>query len=111
MIAKVILYIVAALLLAAHFLRTGSLIATALSLAAPALFLVRRRWSLLLLQALAYGAAAVWLETAWQIAAMRRAFGEPWLRAALILASVAAISVLAGILLNSTTLQERYRDR
>jgi hypothetical protein len=111
MIAKVTLYIIAAMLIAAHFLRTGSLIATALCLAAPALFLVRRHWSLLLLQWLAYGAAAIWLETAWQIAVTRRAFGEPWLRAALILAAVAAVSVLAGFLLRSSALQERYRRR
>ena len=86
MITRIMLFIVAACLIAAHFLRMGNFVATALCLAAPALFFVRRRWSLLLLQGLAYGAAAVWVETAWQIAEMRRAFGEPWLRAALILA-------------------------
>ncbi len=106
---RMILYIIASWLIAAHFLRTGNLFATALCLATPALFLVRRRWSLLVLQCLAYGATAIWLDTAWQIAAMRRAFGEPWLRAALILAAVAALSVLAGLLLRSTALHERYR--
>ena len=111
MITRIMLFIVAACLIAAHFLRMGNFVATALCLAAPALFFVRRRWSLLLLQGLAYGAAAVWVETAWQIAEMRRAFGEPWLRAALILATVAAVSVLAGFLLRSAPLQERYRRR
>jgi len=111
MIARIVFYFVAACLIAAHFLRAGDLVATALCLAAPALFLLRRRWSLLVLQGLAYGAAAVWVETAWQIAEMRRAFGEPWLRAALILAAVAAVSVLAGFLLRSAPLQERYRRR
>ncbi|MGO9007800.1 MAG: hypothetical protein ACLQIQ_19275 [Beijerinckiaceae bacterium] len=111
MIARIVLYVIAACLMAAHFLRTGSLIATGLCLAAPALFLVRRHWSLLLLQWLAYGAAAIWLETAWQIATMRRAFGEPWLRAALIMVAVAAFSVLAGVLLRGTTLRERYHRR
>ncbi len=111
MIARIVLYIIASCLIAAHFLRMGNLIATALCLAAPALLLVRRRWSLLLLQGLAYGAAAVWVETAWQIAAMRRALGEPWLRAALILAAVAAVSALAGLLLRNASLQERYGRR
>ena len=111
MIARIVFYFVAACLIAAHFLRTGNLVATALCLAAPALFLLRRRWSLLVLQGLAYGAAAVWVETAWQIAEMRRTFGEPWLRAALILAAVAAVSVLAGFLLRSSALPERYRRR
>ena len=111
MIARIVFYFVAACLIAAHFLRAGDLVATALCLAAPALFLLRRRWSLLVLQGLAYGVAAVWVETAWQIAEMRRAFGEPWLRAALILATVAAVSVLAGFLLRGAPLQERYRRR
>ncbi len=111
MIARIAFYIVAACLIAAHFLRMGNLVATALCLATPALFLLRGRWSLLLLQGLAYGAAAVWIETAWEIAAMRRAFGEPWLRAALILAAVAAVSALAGLLLRGVAVQERYRRR
>ena len=111
MIARIALYIVAACLIAAHFLRAGEFAATALCLAAPALFFVRRRWSLLGLQALAYGAAAVWIETAWRIALMRRDFGEPWLRAASILAAVAAVSALAGFLLRSANVQERYRRR
>lgn len=109
MIARIALYIVAACLIAAHFLRMGDLVATALCLATPALFLLCRRWSLLLLQGLAYGAAVVWVETAWQIAEMRRAFGEPWLRAVLILVAVAAVSVMAGFLLRGAPFQERYR--
>ncbi len=111
MIARVILYVIATWLIAAHFLREGSLIPTALCLATPLLFLVWRRWSLLLLQWLAYAAAVVWLATAWQLAAERQLFGQPCLRAAVILIGVAAVSVLAGALLRSTTLQARYRDR
>jgi len=110
MIARVSLYAVAALLIAAHFLRVGNWFVVALCLATPLLFLVRRRWSLLVLQWLAYGAAAIWLATAWQIAATRMEFGAPWLRAALILIAVAAVTMLAGGLLRSHPLQLRYRD-
>jgi chaperone required for assembly of F1-ATPase len=42
---------------------------------------------------------------------MRRFFGEPWLLAAVILVTVALISVLAGLLLRKGSLQERYRAR
>ena len=101
MIARIALYIIVSLLIAAHFLRMGNTIAVALCLAAPLLFLVRRRWSLLLLQWLAYVAAAVWLAIAWEIAAARWSLGEPWLRAAAILLAVAAINMLAGGLLRS----------
>ena len=94
---------------AAHFLRVGNMVAVALCLAAPLLFLVRRRWSLLILQWLAYVAAAIWLATAWQIVDIRLAFGEPWLRAALILIAVAGVSMLAGGLPRSYPLQLRYR--
>ena len=54
-----------------------------------------------MLQWLAYAAALVWLVTAWQIVAERRAFGDPWLRAAIILVAVAAFTILAGSLLRS----------
>jgi hypothetical protein len=110
MIGRISLYVVAALLIAAHFLRVGNWVVVALWLATPLLFLVRRRWSLLVLQWLAYGAAAIWLATAWQIAATRIEFGAPWLRAALILVAVAGFSMLAGSLLRSHSLQLRYRD-
>jgi autotransporter passenger strand-loop-strand repeat protein len=111
MITHVVLYIIATWLIAAHFLRAGSLILTALCLVTPLLFFVRRHWSLLLLQVLAYATSVIWLWTAWQLVEMRRTFGQPWLLAAVILFTVAAISVLAGLLLRSTTLQQRYRGR
>jgi len=109
MVARISLYVVAALLIAAHFLRVGDFVGVALCLAAPLLFFVRRRWSLLLLQSLAYAAAGLWLWTAWQIAMERTAFGRPWLRATTILAAVAAVSAFAGILLRSQSLRPRYR--
>ena len=71
MLARISLYVVAALLVAAHFLRVANFIGVALCLATPFLFFVRQRWSLLLFQGLAYVAAAVWLVTAWQIAVER----------------------------------------
>jgi hypothetical protein len=111
MIARIALYVIVTLLIAAHFLRVGNVIAVALCLAAPLLFLVRQGWSLLLLQWLAYVAAVVWLATAWQIVATRWSSGEPWLRAAAILVAVAAINVLAGSLLRSRTMRVHYRDR
>jgi len=111
MISRISVYIAAALLIAAHFLRIGNMIGVVLCLATPLLFLVHRRWSLLLLQWLAYVAAVIWLGTAWQIVALRLSFGQPWLRAAAILVAVAAVNVLAGGLLRSNTLQARYCDR
>lgn len=109
MVTRISLYTLAAVLIAAHFLRMGNMIAVALCLATPLLFLVRRRWSLRLLQGLAYVAGVIWLVTAWQIVHMRLAFGQPWLRAAAILMAVAAVTTLAGALLHSQSLRLRYR--
>ncbi len=111
MILRIVLYVIVSWLIAAHFLRSGSVIFTALCLATPLLFLVRCRWSLLVLQCLAYAAAAIWLVTVWQVVGERRFFGQPWLRAAAILVAVAAVSALAGVLLRGPAVQRRYRGR
>jgi hypothetical protein len=111
MFARIALYVIISWLLAAHFLREGDVTAVALCLAAPLLFLVRRRWSLLLLQGLAYVAAAVWLATAWDIVATRWSSGEPWQRAAAILLAVAAVNLLAGTLLRGRIRQGGRLDR
>lgn len=106
MILRIALFVLTALLMAAHFLRAGDYLLVALCLAAPLLFFLRTRWSLMVLQGLSFAAALVWLATAWQIAEMRQMFGQPWLRSALILGSVAAFSAVAGLLLNG--LRGRY---
>lgn len=111
MIGRILFYVIAALLIAAHFLRVGNWLGVALCLATPLLFFVRQRWSLLLLEGLAYVGAMIWLWTGWQIAAERSSYGEPWMRALLILAAVAAVSALAGALLRSKAMRPRYLDR
>ncbi len=103
MFARIALYAIAAALIAAHFLRAGELIPATLCLMAPLLFLLKSRRSLLLLQGLAYAAAASWLWTAWELVALRRAYGRPWLLGAAILIAVAAVSALAGTLLRGRT--------
>ncbi len=108
MAARIMLYVVASWLIAAHFLRTGNLLLTTLCLLTPLLFCVRRRWSVLLLQWLAYLAAIIWLGTAWQIVAVRWSLGQNWRLAAAILGTVAAVSVLAGLVLRGAALQARY---
>jgi hypothetical protein len=105
MILRIVFTVVASWLIAAHFFRAGDYIVVALCLAAPALFFVRRRWSLLVLEGLSYAAAVVWLVTAWQIVEMDKLFGKPWLRAAIILGAVAAFTALSGFLLRSRTLR------
>lgn len=108
---RIIVYVAASWLLAAHFLRADEPAAVAFCLAAPLLFFVRHRWSVLLLQGLAYVACAIWLLTALHIAAMRLAFDQPWLLSAAILLSVAAVTMAAGLLLRADSVQGRYGSR
>ena len=107
---RISLYAIAALLLGAHFLRAGNVLMMALCVAAPLLFLWRRRWSLLLLQILAYGAALTWIAVAYQLMELRQRSGQPWTVAAIILGSVALFTFAAGLLLNSRAIKDRYPD-
>jgi len=105
---RVGLFVIAALLIGAHFLREGNIAAVVLCLVTPALFLYRRRWILIVLQVFAYAASATWVVTLLRIVEQRQLVGSPWTAAALILGAVALLSLLAGLLLNSRSLRERY---
>lgn len=50
---RIVVYVLASWLIAAHFLRADELVIVALCLAAPLLFFVRQSWSVLVLQCLA----------------------------------------------------------
>jgi len=110
MALRLSLFVTAAVLLGAHFLRAGSLALVALSLAAPLLFLYRKRWSLIVLQILAYGAAATWVWAAIELVRLRQRSGQSWTVAAMILGTVALFTFLAGLLLNSRVMKELYPD-
>ena len=108
MALRISLFAIAALLLGAHFLRGSNFGLAALCLIAPLLFLYRKRWILILLQVMAYGAAVNWIVAAVQIVQLRQLEGRAWATAAVILEAVAAFTILAGLLLNSRSIQERY---
>jgi len=108
MLLRISLFVTAALLLGAHFLRAGNLMLVALCLAAPLLFLQRKRWSLLLLQLMAYGSGLTWIAAAVQLVQMRQQSGQPWTLAAIILGAVALFTFVAGLLLNSRAIKDRY---
>ena len=109
MASRATLLTLAALLLAAHFLREGLLLLVFLCLLAPWLLLVKRRWSLVVLQVLAYAGAAVWGGTIFSLVRERLALGRGWVGVVIILGAVALITAAAGLLLNSATVKERYR--
>ncbi|MBI4290312.1 MAG: hypothetical protein HY661_02385 [Betaproteobacteria bacterium] len=108
MALRIGIYILAAVVLAAHFLRQGNIAPVVLCLCAPLLFLHRKRWTLIGLQLLAYGAAASWVVLALRLIQLRQQSGQSWTLAATILGAVALVTLLAGLLLNSRAIRERY---
>lgn len=105
----IVLFMIAAALTAAHFFRAGSYGLVAISLATPLLFLYRKRWSLILLQLAAYGATANWLITILLLVQLRQQIGRPWTTAAIILGAVALLTLLAGLVMNTRDMRERYK--
>ena len=107
-IMRVILPALSCVILAAHFLRDGSTVLMCLSLAAPFLLLVKRRWALYTVQFLLLCGVLVWLETAVQLALQRMALGIPWMRMAVILAAVVLLTAYSAFLLSAEAVRERY---
>lgn len=108
MALRVGLFVTAALLLAAHFLREGNLALVAVCICTPLLFLYRNRRVLILVQVLAYAAALAWAVIAVRLVTARLEAGQPWKLAAMILGAVVLFTLVAGLLLNSRAVAERY---
>jgi ferredoxin len=87
------------LLLAAHGLRAGETGLCAGCLLMAGLVFTRRAFVRLAAVFALCCAALFWAHTALELSAMRRAFGEPWLRLTLILCGVAAGNLAAAWLL------------
>lgn len=108
MTLRVSLFVVAALLMAAHFLREGNYLLVVLWLLTPLLFLTRNRLSLIVLQLVAYFAALTWIDTAIRLVEDRILLGQEWIGVVVILGAVTLFTVLAGALLNSPVMKEKY---
>jgi hypothetical protein len=100
--------ILAAIVLAAHFLRSFDLLPMFVCLAAPLLLMIKKRWSLVTLQLLTLPAALIWLLTLYGIIQERVFEGRSWIASAIILGAVAAFTLLAGWLLNAPAVKARY---
>lgn len=105
---RVSLLALSAILIAAHFLRTSSFIPMLICLAAPFLLFIKKRWSVLTVQALTVVAAMVWLLTLYGIIQERIFVGRSWTASAIILGVVAGYTLLTGWLLNSPIVKEQY---
>ena len=94
--------------LAAHFLRQFDFPMTGLCLLLPFLLLIPRAWVARLIQGAMLLAAVSWLGTLRVLVAERQAAGLPWLRLAVILGAVAAVTLVGGALFETRRLRRRY---
>jgi hypothetical protein len=97
-----------ALMLAAHFLRTGQMILAMLCLIVPLTLFVRRVWALRLVQLFLLLGAAEWLRTLIVLFQERQAQGEPWLRLVIILAVVVAFTAGSAFILQAKKVRNHY---
>lgn len=96
------------LLLAAHFLHGGHDALVVLMLLLPFLLLIRRPWVPPLTKLVLVLGAVEWLRTLITLAQMRMAFGEPWLRLAIILGAVAVFTLLSTLVFSLKAVRRRY---
>jgi hypothetical protein len=100
--------ILAAVLVAAHFLRSYNILPMLLSLLAPFLLLIKKRWSLVTLQLLTIPDAFLWLLTLYGIIQQRIFEGRSWTASAIILGVVALFTLWSAWLLNTPKIKEQY---
>lgn len=111
MALRTIMIIIASLILGAHFMKASNYLLTLVYIIAPFILLIKERWSLIALQALMYIGGGVWISTIIVIAQERILYGQPWSRMALILGAIALFTILAGLLLNSPKVKEKYPSK
>ena len=96
------------LVLAAHFLRGGCLPFALVLLGLLALLAVRRPWVPRVLQVVLTLGALEWIRTLVTLATERSDRGEPFLRMALILGAVAAVTLISVVLFETSKLRRFY---
>ncbi len=111
-ITRVLLYVpvvLSILVLGAHFLRGGSMIAVFVVLALIGLLFLRRPWVARLVQAVLVLGALEWLRTMYELAQIRAMHGQPYGRMLVILGIVAAVTLCSALLFQTPALKDVYR--
>lgn len=97
------------LLLAAHFYRGHNLLLVGVLLALLALLALRQRWVPRVQQAALLLGALEWLRTLAMLVMERSAMGQAYLRLALILGAVAALTALSGLVFRAVRVRAFYQ--
>ena len=98
-----------ALLLAAHFLRTGNLVLVVASLALVVLLFIRRPWAARLIQVGLFLGALEWLWTLVFLVGARRQSGQPFVRLAVILGVVTVVTGASTLCFRTRALRQHFR--
>jgi len=97
-----------ALLIAAHFFRSGSLLFAIVCLLFPLLLFTRNRWTPRLLTIFLLLSAAEWLRTMLVFIGHYQEAGVPWIRLAVILTSVSLLTALSALVFRTAGMKKRY---
>lgn len=112
MIAKILLHIpivLSLVVLGAHFMRYGYVIGVIGSVALIAILFLRQPWVARLVQVALVLGTLEWLRTLYSLVQVRAAMGEPATRMAVILGSVALVTLVSALLFQTRALQAVYR--
>lgn len=102
--------VLCSVLLAAHFLRERSLVFVALSMLGIPLLFVRNHWVVRGMQLFFILASMEWIHTTVALVLERKAMGLPWLRMAIILGGVAALTLASAGIVNRRDLSRKGSD-
>jgi hypothetical protein len=108
MIALLIPTMLSCLVLAAHFFRGGHVYLMLGVCAAPLLLVLRRVWSMRIVQAILVIGALEWVRTLLQIRAIRIDEGRDWQRMAWILGGVAVFTFVSALLLSVPAIRRAF---
>ena len=105
---RILPFIISALLLAAHFLRSNSLLVVVLCILVPFLLFIKKRWVLWVLQVFTVIAAVMWMIALNAIIQTRIFEGRSWVASGIILGLVALFTLGSGLWLNATQVKNSY---
>jgi len=111
-VKKVLLYIpivLSLVVLGAHFMRYGNDILVIGAALMIALLFVRRSWAARLIQVVLVLGALEWFSTLYGLIQMRDAMDQPFTRMAIILGTVATVTLCSALLFQVRELREVYR--
>lgn len=106
---RLIPVILSALLLGAHFFRSGPTFLAVLIALLPVILFVKQAWVARLTQLVLVLGGIEWVRTLLIFVAQRREADQPWTRLAVILGAVALFTIGSGLLFSlSAALRKRY---